>query len=294
MHLISKTLSNCLLALAIGAGTSAAAAEQDILETVRAVEARLGGRVGVAIYDTGSGQRWEHRADERFPLSSTFKPFACAAVLSRIEKEDERLHRVIEISEDKLVTYSPVTETRVNTVGMTIAELCEATITLSDNTAGNLILESIGGPASFTDHMRSLGDRTTRLDRWEPDLNEGTPGDRRDTTTPRAIANSLKRLLLNGTLADGSREQLTTWMENDKVADALLRPALPANWRIADKTGAGGYGARSIIAVMWPPEGMPIFAAIYLAENDAPFAARNAAIAEIGAVLVETIRQPAD
>jgi len=270
------------------------AEEQGILETVQAIETQLGGRVGIAIYDTGSEKSWEHRADERFPLSSTFKPFACAAVLTRVEKDEERLHRVVEIAKTDLVSYSPVTEKRVNTVGMTIAELCEATVTLSDNTAGNLILESIGGPAAFTDYMRSLGDRTTRLDRREPDLNEGTPGDRRDTTTPRAVARALQRLLLDESLTANSREQLTTWMENDKVADALLRASLPADWRIADKSGAGGNGARSIIAVMWPPAGSPIIAAIYVAENDASFADRNAAIAEIGAALVEAIQQPAD
>jgi len=128
----------------------ARATDDSILETVRTVESRLGGRVGISIHDTGSGQRWEHRSDERFPMSSTFKAFACAAVLSRIEGGAERLHRVIEIEEEDLVTYSPVTETRVNTVGMKIAELCEATITLSDNTPGTLILKSICGPKAFT------------------------------------------------------------------------------------------------------------------------------------------------
>ncbi len=264
----------------------ALAMDDTILETIQTIETRIGGRVGVAIYDTDPERHWEYRADERFPLSSTFKPFACAAVLSRIERGTERLHRVIEFEEEDLVAYSPVTETRVNTVGMTIAELCEATITLSDNTAGNLILENLGGPKAVTDYMRSIGDETTRLDRWETDLNEGTPGDKRDTTTPRAAATSLNRLLLGQTLSEGSREQLTTWMENDKVADALLRSALPEGWRIADKTGAGGHGARSIIATIWPTSGNPIIVAIYMAENEASFAARNQAIAEIGAAIV--------
>lgn len=267
----------------------ALATDDSILETVRTVESRLGGRVGISIHDTGSGQRWEHRSDERFPMSSTFKAFACAAVLSRIEGGAERLHRVIEIEEEDLVTYSPVTETRVNTVGMTIAELCEATITLSDNTAGNLILKSIGGPKAFTDYMRSIGDESTRLDRWETDLNEGKPGDRRDTTTPRAATTSLGRLLLGPTLSESSREQLTTWMENDKVADALLRSVLPVGWRIADKTGAGGHGARSIIAIIWPPAESPILISIYMAESDASFAERNEAIAEIGAAIVTAV-----
>lgn len=290
MHPISISLSAFLLAVSGMYATPAAAEQPGILETVQAIENRIGGRIGVAIYDTTSERSWEHRADERFPLSSTFKPFACAAVLSRVENGDERLHRVLEITKNDLVSYSPATEKRVSTVGMTIAELCEATITLSDNTAGNLILQSLNGPSGFTGYMRSIGDRVTRLDRWETNLNEAAPGDLRDTTTPNAIAKSLQTLLWGEALSESSREQLTTWMENDKVADALFRSALPADWRIADKTGAGGYGARSLIAVMWPPTGTPIIAAVYMTENEASFADRNAAIAEIGAAIVNAAR----
>lgn len=285
MHPTWKLFSALLLALT-GMTGSTLAAEDTLLETVRAVETRLGGRVGIFVHDTDSKEQWTYRADEHFPLSSTFKPFACAAALSRIEIGVERLHRVIEFGEDDLVTYSPVTKDRVNSVGMSIAELCEATLTMSDNTAGNLILESLGGPKALTDYMRTIGDDTTRLDQWEPDLNEGTPGDKRDTTTPRAAARSLHRLLLGAALMPSSREQLTIWMKNDKVAGALLRAALPETWCIADKSGAGGYGARSIIAIMWRPSGAPIVAAIYLAENEASFAQRNEAIAEIGAAMV--------
>ena len=288
MHQVSKFFS-ALLITVTGTTAPSLAGDNVILETVRAAESRLGGRIGISVHDTGSDERWDYRADERFPLSSTFKPFACAAVLARIESGAERLHRVVEFEEQDLVTYSPVTETRVTTVGMTIAELCEATITMSDNTAGNLILGSLGGPKAFTNYMRTIGDDTTRLDRWETDLNEGTPGDKRDTTTPRAAARSLTSLLLGHALSDNAREQLTTWMENDKMADALLRAALPEGWRIADKTGAGGNGARSIIAVIWPPADKPVVIAIYMAENEACFAERNQAIAEIGAAIVTAV-----
>ena len=290
MHPISNLLRACLFTLPAFAAVPSVAAEQDILETVQDLEERIGGRIGVSIYDTRTEKSWEHRANERFPLSSTFKPFACAAVLSRVESGEERLHRVVEITKSDIVSYSPATVPRVSTVGMTIAELCEATITLSDNTAGNLILQSLNGPSGFTDYMRSIADNTTQLDRWETDLNEGAPGDPRDTTTPNAAAKSLQTLLLEDVLSESSREQLTTWMENDKVADALLRSVLPEGWRIADKSGAGGHGARSIIAVMWPSSGAPIIAAIYMADNDAEFSERNAAIAEIAAAIIQEIQ----
>lgn len=281
---------NFAISLSLGCfltySSSALATENNIIETVQTIEERVGGRIGVAIYDTNTHRSWQYRSDERFPISSTFKPFACAAVLSRADQGDERLNRAVEITKSDLVSYSPVTETRASTVGMTIAELCEATITLSDNTAGNLVLRSLDGPSGFTDYMRSIGDKETRLDRWETELNEATPDDLRDTTTPNAAAKSLQTLLVGDALSERSREQLTTWMENDKVADALFRSVLPSDWRIAEKTGAGGHGARSIIAVMWPPTGAPIIATVYMAENDATLTDRNAAIAEIGAAIV--------
>jgi beta-lactamase class A len=281
---------NFAISLSLGClliySNSVLATENNIIETVQTIEERVGGRIGIAVFDMNTLRSLEYRSDERFPISSTFKPFACAAVLSRVDQGNESLGRAVEITKNDLVSYSPVTETHVGAVGMTIAELCEATITLSDNTAGNLILRSLNGPSGFTDYMRSIGDKETRLDRWETELNEATPNDLRDTTTPNAAAKALQTLIVGNALSEGSREQLTTWMENDKVADALFRSILPSNWRIADKTGAGGHGARSIIAAMWPPTGLPIIAAVYMTENKAEFSDRNAAIAEIGAAIV--------
>lgn len=260
-----------------------------VIETVRAVEARLGGRVGVAIRQGDTGWRWEHRADERFPMSSTFKSFACGAVLARVDAGKENLERIVKIDADDIVSYSPVTKNRTGGDGMAMSQVCDAAVTVSDNTAGNIVLKSLGGPEGFTKFMRSIGDQKTRIDRWETDLNQGKPGDERDTTTPRAAADSLRSMLLGDALSPRSREQLTNWMLNDKVADALFRSVLPAGWRIADKTGAGGHGSRALIAVLWPPAGEPIIAAVYLNGNGAEFADRNAAIAEIGSAIIKAM-----
>ena len=292
MHPTTRSLATSLLAplaLLLAQTTVAAAAGDGVIETIEAVETRIGGRVGVAAYQDATGRSWEYRAEERFPLSSTFKAFACAALLARVDAGTEDLGRVVTITEGDLVSYSPVTETRLGPAGMTLSEVCEATVTLSDNTAGNIVLQSLDGPAGFTAYMRSIGDPTTRLDRWETELNEGKPGDPRDTTTPKAAAESLRKLLFGELLSPASRRQLTDWMLNDKVADALIRAAVPAGWRVADKTGAGGFGARSIIAVIWPPEGAPVIAAVYMTENTAAFAERNAAIVEIGAAIVKAV-----
>uniref|UniRef100_UPI00311CE1F0 TEM-1 Variant 80.a n=1 Tax=Escherichia coli TaxID=562 RepID=UPI00311CE1F0 len=259
----------------------------ETLVTVKRIEDQLGGRLGYAELDLGSGQVLEsYRGDERFPMMSTFKVLLCGAVLARVDAGQEQLDRRITYTKADLVTYSPVTEKHVGD-GMTVAELCEAAITMSDNTAANLLLTTIGGPEALTAFLRSIGDTTTRLDRWETELNEALPGDPRDTTTPEAMAATLRKLLLGDVLTPASRQQLIDWMEADKVAGPLIRSALPAGWRIADKTGAGERGSRGIIALLGPPGKAPRIVVIYLTGSKADMAERNKAIAEIGAALIK-------
>lgn len=252
------------------------------------IEARLGGRIGVSVRDTGTAQEWGHRENERFPLASTFKAYACASILARVDAKEETLQRKITFQESDLVTYSPITEKHVGT-GMTLSDLCGAAIAISDNTAGNMILKSLGGPEGFTTYMRSIGDEQTRLDRWETELNEAKPGDPRDTTTPAAALESLQKLVLGKELSQTSRSQLERWMIGNKVGGPLLRASLPEDWQIGDKTGAGGHGSRSIVAVIWPPDRKPVVVAIYLTGTEASMEERNQAIAEIGSVLVKAL-----
>jgi len=271
-------------------GSTAAPAADDPIEVVVAgVERRLGARVGVAVLDDQEGRAWNHRAAERFALTSTFKAFAAAALLARVDRGEDRLDRRVVFTASELVTYSPTTEKRVGEPGMTLAEIAEAAITLSDNTAGNLLLTAIGGPEGLTAFLRTVGDDVTRLDRWETALNEATPGDPRDTTTPAAAARTLRALVLGTALSPTSRAMLAGWLIGDRVAEALLRTGLPKTWKIADKTGAGGNGARGIVAVAWPPEKKPVTIAIYIAETTASMADRNAAIAEIGTAIARAL-----
>ncbi|MFM1896788.1 MAG: beta-lactamase class [Pseudomonadota bacterium] len=262
--------------------------QQDgLTATIIDLERQLGARIGVAIHDLAAGQRFAYRGDERFPLSSTFKVLACGALLVRVDAGLERLDRVVSFAVEDLVDYSPVTEGRVGPPGMTLEELCAATLATSDNTAGNLVLAAIGGPDAVTRLSRSIGDDMTRLDRWETALNEGTPGDPRDTTTPAAMATALEKLVLGDVLTTRSRDTLQQWLQANQVGDPLLRAGIPADWRIADKTGAGGHGSRSIAAVLWPPMGGPVIATVYITETDASMEARNAAIAHIGRVIAD-------
>jgi len=261
----------------------------DLIATVQQVEANLDARVGITVEDKETNQNWQYHADDRFPMNSTFKTLACAALLARVDSGQEQLERIVTFDESEIVTYSPITEARVGPLGMSLGELCEATMSMSDNSAANFILEAIGGPQVLTQFLRSIGDEVTRLDRWETDLNEALPGDERDTTTPNAMAMTLEQLVLGETLSLESRQKLENWLKGNEVGDDLLRAGVPDDWEIGDRTGAGGYGSRSIAAVMWPPQREPAIATIYITETEASFDDRNAAIAEIGAAIAEAV-----
>jgi beta-lactamase class A len=215
-------------------------------------------------------------------MCSTFKVLAAAAVLARVDARQEQLTRRITIDASAIVTYSPVTEKHIGGDGMTLAEICEAAMTLSDNTAANVLLASIGGPAGLTAFARRLGDHLTRLDRDEPSLNEAQPDDPRDTTTPNAMASNLKALVLGtAALSAASREQLTAWLIANKTGDARLRAGFVQGWRVGDKTGTGDQGTANDIAVVWPPDGAPIIVTVYMTGASVPRAQQSDAIASI-------------
>jgi beta-lactamase class A len=247
----------------------------------QAIEAAAAGRLGVAVLDTASGSVQGHRLDERFPMCSTFKWLAAALVLHRVDTGQERLDRRIRYSREVLLPHSPVTQQHAGGAGMTLAQLCEATITVSDNAAGNLILTSFGGPAALTRYARTLGDTMTRLDRMETELNEAAPGDPRDTTTPRAMATALRATVLGDALSAPSREQLARWLEATSTNGKRLRADLPAGWRMGSKTGTGARGTTNDVGVFWPPGRAPVVVAVYLTEATAPEAARNGAVAQV-------------
>lgn len=284
-----------LVGLAAGAASLPARAAPSAGERLRdaanrlaGIEASAGGRLGVFVRDTGTGSILAHRADERFPMCSTFKLLAAAAALKRVDEGQERLDRTIAFGPGDLLEYAPVSKTHVAEGGMTLAEACAAAIDWSDNTAANLILQAIGGPSGFTRFVRSLGDEVTRLDRDEPSLNESTPGDERDTTSPRAMAKDMQKVLLGDALSETSRRQLEAWLVADKVGDKRLRAGLKPSWRIGDKTGSGDHGTANTIAIIRPPGQAPIIAAVYYTESPAPMDARNEVHKEIGALIAQT------
>ena len=246
------------------------------------LERKCGGRLGVAILDTSSGISLTHRSTERFPMCSTFKLVAAAAVLARVDRKEDSLDRIIPFTKADLLEYAPVTRPRVGEGGMPLGDLCEAAITMSDNTASNLMLATFGGPAALTAYARSIGDRVTRLDRTEPTLNESTPGDPRDTTSPAAILGTMKRLLLGDALSSASRERLTAWLVATKTGNARVRAGVPRGWRVGDKTGTGSHGSTNDIAIVLPPGRAPILIAAFITQTTAKTAVCEAVLADIG------------
>jgi beta-lactamase class A len=267
------------LAAAVAATALPACAQLQRENPWAPIEALSGGRLGVAVLQA-EGRIEGHRLDERFPMCSTFKWLAAAHVLQRVDRGLERLDRRIRYGREVLLPHSPITEKHVGE-GMTLGGLCHATITTSDNAAGNLILATYGGPQGLTSYARSLGDSVTRLDRWETELNEATPGDPRDTTSPRAMAHLLQATLLGDALSLAGREQLARWLEACETNGQRLRANLPAGWRMGSKTGGGGRGSTNDVGIFWPPGRPPILVAVYVTNTEAPQADRNGAIASV-------------
>jgi beta-lactamase class A len=255
-------------------------------QEIRQIETASGGRLGVSVLDTQTGLAYAWRGDERFPMCSTFKFLAAALVLSRADQGQEQLSRRIAVQASDIVPYSPATQPRVGGLPMTVAELCEATVTLSDNAAANLLLKSFGGPQGLTAYARSLGDEFTRLDRFEPHLNEATPGDPRDTTTPDAMLKTMQKIVAGRALAPASRDQITRWLIDNKTGDKKLRAGLPAGWRVGDKTGGGERGTNNDIGVLWPPGRAPVLVTSFLTQTSADLGVRDRAISEVGRVVV--------
>jgi beta-lactamase class A len=270
----------------LGASRAQAGLPDTLKAELTRIELESGGRLGVAVLDTGSGARVDHRGDERFPMCSTFKLLGAAAVLKRVDGGKEKLDRRIVFSAKDIVANSPITEKHVGGDGMTLAEICEAAMTVSDNTGGNLILASLGGPKGITDFARLLGDSMTRLDRFETELNEALPSDPRDTTTPPAMLGNVQKLVLGDALSAASKEQLTKWLLANKTGDTRVRAGLPAGWRTGDKTGSGDRGTTNDIGVLWPPNGAPIVVTIYLTGTQASAEKRNATLAAVGRAIV--------
>jgi beta-lactamase class A len=255
---------------------------------LRALERRHNARLGVYATNTRTGATVTYRAAERFPMCSTFKTLAAAAILRDLDHNGEFLDRLIRYTENDLVPGSAITKEHVGE-GMRVGELCAAAICYSDNTAGNLLLRQIGGPHGITRFCRSIGDPCTRLDRYETDLGSAVPGDLRDTTTPGAIGHDYRELVLGHALWSQDRARLTAWLTANTTSGERFGAGLPGGWKLGDKTGSGSYGTTNDIGVAWTGEGTPVVLAVLSTKpaQDAPW--DDALIAETARLLARTL-----
>jgi beta-lactamase class A len=272
-------------ALACAAAAAYVHARADAVAQIAALEAQLGGRIGLAAIDTGGGARISYRGDERFALCSTFKWILAAAVLAREDHSPGILRQRLAYGPEVLLPHSPVTGAHVAEGSLSVMDLTQAAVETSDNAAANLLLKFLGGPAALTGYMRSIADRTTRLDRTETSLNENLRGDPRDTTTPNAMRAMMQAVLIGDALSGASREMLLTWLKGCQTGLARLRAGLPPGWLAGDKTGTGDNAAANDVAIAWPPQRAPILIAAYLSESRAPADALDAAHARLGGIV---------
>ena len=259
------------------------------LRSVAEIEASVGGRVGVFAIDTGTGRQLAHRADELFAMCSTFKWVLAAAILVGVDRGQLSLDERVSYGPSDFLEYAPVVREHVDEGALTVEVLARAVVTVSDNTAANLLLAKVGGPAGLTRFVRSMGDLVTRLDRTEPTLNSNEPGDPRDTTSPRAMVGLMRRVLSGDTLSKTSRERLLSWLRDCETGKERLRAGFPRNWIVGDKTGTGARGAVNDVAIAMPPGRAPVLVAAYMSGGGAGSTALQAAHSDVGQLVAREL-----
>jgi beta-lactamase class A len=261
----------------------------DFTKQIQAIRDRSGGRLGLHVLDTQTGRRWSFDDNARYAMASTFKMLLAAAILQRADLGTISLDEQIKLHESDMLSHAPVTSKRLEQGTMSVRELCAAVVEVSDNPAANLLLKMIDGPSGLTRFLRSIGDRETRLDRYELDLNSNLPGDPRDTTTPRAMVHSMEQVLTKDVLSTLSRELLLSWMINASTGMQMFRRGLPTDWKVGDKTGKGGNGAVNDLIITWPPGRKPVLTALYLSDSKQTLAELSAVHAEIGRMVAREV-----
>jgi len=268
----------------------AAPAPAALSTEIAAMEAEIGGIIGVHAENTATGAALAHRADDRFAFASTFKPLLVAAVLAEADAGRLSMEQPVSLGGVEIQPYSPVINALADGEVPTVATLCEAAVTISDNTATNLLLDLVGGPEGVTRFLRAEGDDVTRLDRYEVALNTNLDGDPRDTSTPRAMSNSYARVVLGAALTDASRKRLKDWLIASKTGKNRLRAGLPAHWVVGDKTGYGANGAVNNVAITWPDNGKPIVITVFMSRTEADVATLNGVHARIASLAAALLR----
>ena len=284
-----RTFLAATSSLLLSGPVALASATGDFTKQIQAVRDRTGGRLGLHVLDTHTRRRWSFDDGSRYAMASTFKMLLAASILQRADLGTISLDEQVKLQASDMLSHAPVTSKRLEQGTMTVRELCAAVVEVSDNPAANLLLKMIDGPAGLTRFFRSLGDRETRLDRIELDLNSNLPGDPRDTTTPRSMVHSMEQVLTKDALSPTSRELLLGWMINASTGLTMVRQGLPKEWKVGDKTGKGENGAVNDLVITWPPGRKPVLMALYLSDSKRTIAELSAVHAEIGGIVAREV-----
>jgi beta-lactamase class A len=266
-----------------------ASLQREFAAEIARIQARIGGRVGAYMLDTQSQLELAFNARERFAMCSTFKSLLAAAVLRRVDAGTLALDDRLPLRPQDMIAHAPVTSLHLAEGSMSVRDVCAAAVMVSDNPAANILLAVVDGPSGLTQFLRSIGDRVTRLDRTELELNTNVPGDPRDTTTPQAMAHSMEKMLLGDVLTPQSRLQLIAWLRQATTGMRRLRAGLPAEWKVGDKTGNGANGAANDVMIAWPPGRPALIATVYLSESTQSTAALDQAHTEIGGLFAAAV-----
>ncbi len=259
----------------------------DFSGEMNALEARHGGRLGVAV--STAGRSFSHRPDDRFVYCSTFKMYLAAAILERVQRGEERLDRMVPVTRADMVSHAPVTEPAIGS-SLSVETLCKAIVEVSDNPGANILIRELGGIGALRAWYRSIGDQSTTVDRLEPMMNR-VDGDK-DTITPTQSVANLERLLVaaDTPLTAGHKALLLRWMFDSPTGAARIKAGVPAGWRVAHKTGTGGYGPTNDIGVLYPPSGDPVVLAVYFhATASSTPAQREAVIADTARIALAAL-----
>ncbi len=256
------------------------------------LENSSGGRIGISAFDTVTNKHFNFRSEERFPFCSTFKAVLAAAILKEASTNAQLLSKHIPIDKETVQSagYSPITSKHVDT-GMTVSELCAATLQYSDNPAANLLIKELGGLGTVNKFTKAIGDDSFRLDRWEPDLNTAIPGDIRDTTTPAAMEKTLRSVVFGDVLNPKQREQIQHWLRGNTTGASRIKAGVHNDWIVGDKTGTGDYGTSNDIAILWPPNRAPIVIVVYFTQKEKEARPREAIVAEATKIVISAITE---
>lgn len=293
IFMLKKILPLFMISSVLACFTSAFAQQEkniDVMAELAKLEKEASGRLGITLIDTKDNSTILYRANERFPMASTSKVMVVTAILKRNELELNFLNKKIPLHKKDIVIYSPIAEKNL-AKGMTIEELCKATLQYSDNAAMNKLLEQMDGPKGATKFARSINDQYYQLDRIEPLLNTAIPNDNRDTTTPLAMANSLQNTIFGNVLASKERALLTDWMKGNTTGGQSIKAGLPKNWIVGDKTGMGEYGTTNDVAIIWPESREPLILTVYFTQNEKDASPRKDVLAEATRIVTQHVTQ---